>query len=123
MNSIAIGGTKTEVNAITQVVHDLSWIPSSLSDFWSKSKGERKILNCQHSFHLACIKGWILIGKKDCCPYCKEKVELSEFRGNNPWDKSQQFYLNLIDILRYLAVWNPIIFLIIHYIFKIFGYK
>jgi len=31
-------------------------------------------LDCGHSFHEWCIRGWILLGKKDLCPVCKEKV-------------------------------------------------
>ncbi|KAH9251214.1 hypothetical protein BASA81_010909 [Batrachochytrium salamandrivorans] len=30
-------------------------------------------LNCSHTYHEQCIRGWTIIGKKDICPYCKEK--------------------------------------------------
>ncbi|KAA3672554.1 RING finger protein 121 [Paragonimus westermani] len=33
-------------------------------------------LNCAHAFHDFCIRGWCIVGKKDICPYCKEKVDL-----------------------------------------------
>jgi len=26
-------------------------------------------LECKHTFHEKCIRGWCLIGKKDMCPY------------------------------------------------------
>lgn len=26
-------------------------------------------LTCKHVFHEKCIRGWVLIGKKDTCPY------------------------------------------------------
>lgn len=39
-------------------------------------------LTCKHVFHEKCIRGWVLIGKKDICPYCKEKVNLNEFKRN-----------------------------------------
>ena len=26
-------------------------------------------LACKHKFHEKCIRGWVLIGKKDICPY------------------------------------------------------
>ncbi|KAF9577127.1 hypothetical protein BGW38_007863, partial [Lunasporangiospora selenospora] len=55
-------------------------------------------LNCGHEFHEECIRGWCLIGKKDMCPYCKEKVDLRAFKSN-PWDTTQQLYLNLLDAL------------------------
>ncbi|RHZ74341.1 hypothetical protein Glove_226g36 [Diversispora epigaea] len=66
-------------------------------------------LACRHVFHEECIRGWCLIGKKDICPYCKEKVDLKEFK-TNPWDTQQQLYLSLLDGVRYLVVWQPIIF-------------
>lgn len=27
-------------------------------------------------FHEFCIRGWCIIGKKQICPYCREKVDL-----------------------------------------------
>ncbi|KAI8373323.1 hypothetical protein BD560DRAFT_328180 [Blakeslea trispora] len=64
-------------------------------------------LSCKHTFHEKCIRGWVMIGKKDICPYCKEKVDLKEFK-HNPWDTQQQLYLNLLDGVRYLVVWQPV---------------
>ena len=46
--------------------------PSELEDVGEK----RKRLACGHSFHDFCIRGWCIIGKKQTCPYCKEKVRL-----------------------------------------------
>ncbi|RUO97153.1 hypothetical protein BC936DRAFT_140889 [Jimgerdemannia flammicorona] len=66
-------------------------------------------LECKHVFHEKCIRGWCLIGKKDICPYCKEKVDLKQFQ-KNPWDTQQQLYLNLLDGVRYLVVWQPVSF-------------
>ncbi|KAI8821503.1 uncharacterized protein EV422DRAFT_619834 [Fimicolochytrium jonesii] len=79
-------------------------------------------LNCGHKYHESCIRGWTIIGKKDVCPYCKEKVDLKDFR-RNPWDTTQQVYLNLLDALRYLLVWNPIVFLVINVVFRLFDLK
>ena len=31
-------------------------------------------LACEHIFHEHCIRGWALVGKKDTCPLCDEKV-------------------------------------------------
>ncbi|XP_064080544.1 E3 ubiquitin ligase RNF121-like [Macrobrachium nipponense] len=30
-------------------------------------------LSCGHTFHEFCIRGWCIVGKKQTCPYCKEK--------------------------------------------------
>lgn len=78
---------------------------------------------CGHSFHHACLKGWCIVGKKDMCPYCKEKVDLKRFRGNNPWDTSHLLYLNLLDGLRYFLVWQPIILFMVHLFFSWSGYE
>jgi RING finger protein 121 len=47
----------------------------------------KTVLECSHSFHPICIRGWTVIGKKDMCPCCKEKVDLKEFQ-KNPWGTS-----------------------------------
>ncbi|ORX54977.1 hypothetical protein DM01DRAFT_319030 [Hesseltinella vesiculosa] len=77
-------------------------------------------LACKHVFHEKCIRGWCLVGKKDICPYCKEKVDLKQFK-KNPWDTQQQLYLNLLDGVRYLVVWQPIIFGLVQLAYYIFG--
>jgi RING finger protein 121 len=77
-------------------------------------------LTCKHVFHEKCIRGWVMIGKKDICPYCKEKVDLKQFK-RNPWDTQQQLYLNLLDGVRYLVVWQPIIFGAVQLSYYLFG--
>jgi RING finger protein 121 len=49
-------------------------------------------------------------------------VDMNAFK-KNPWDTAQILYLNLLDALRYLLVWNPVVFVIVHFIFVIFGFK
>lgn len=39
-------------------------------------------LPCNHVFHEYCIRGWCIIGKKQTCPYCKEKVDLQRLFKN-----------------------------------------
>ena len=34
---------------------------------------KKRTLECGHNFHEFCIRGWMIIGKKDVCPVCKEK--------------------------------------------------
>ena len=79
-------------------------------------------LDCKHIFHEVCIRGWTIIGKKDMCPCCKEKVDMNAFK-KNPWDTAQILYLNLLDTLRYVLVWNPVVFLVVHVVFKLFGFQ
>lgn len=78
-------------------------------------------LDCKHSFHDSCLRGWCIVGKKDMCPYCKEKVDLKGFRSN-PWDTSQHLYLALLDGLRHILVWQPIILLLPHMLINFLGY-
>ena len=34
------------------------------------------------SFHEFCIRGWCIVGKKQICPYCQEKVDLKRLFKN-----------------------------------------
>ena len=33
-------------------------------------------LTCGHEFHEFCVRGWCIVGKKQTCPWCHEKVDL-----------------------------------------------
>ncbi|KAJ3126869.1 hypothetical protein HK100_010044 [Physocladia obscura] len=58
----------------------------------SSSKEDVVRMNCGHPFHEDCIRGWTIIGKKDCCPYCKEKVDMKAF-SRHAWDSTvEQFH-------------------------------
>uniref|UniRef100_A0A915IXB9 RING-type domain-containing protein n=1 Tax=Romanomermis culicivorax TaxID=13658 RepID=A0A915IXB9_ROMCU len=65
-------------------------------------------LACSHLFHEFCIRGWCIVGKKQTCPYCKEKVDLKRM-FKNPWEKPHLFYGQLLDWIRYLVAWQPLI--------------
>jgi hypothetical protein len=43
-------------------------------------------LSCKHCFHNLCIRGWTVVGKKDVCPVCNEKVDLRELYSDRPWE-------------------------------------
>ncbi|KAM6342329.1 E3 ubiquitin ligase RNF121 isoform 1-T1 [Podargus strigoides] len=59
-------------------------------------------------FHEFCIRGWCIVGKKQTCPYCKEKVDLKRM-FSNPWERPHVMYGQLLDWLRYLVAWQPVI--------------
>jgi len=79
-------------------------------------------LSCVHTFHDACIRGWCIIGKKQICPYCKEKVDLQRL-FSAPWEKPHMLYGRLLDWVRYLIVWHPAIILIAQFINDKLGLK
>ncbi|VEL38833.1 unnamed protein product [Protopolystoma xenopodis] len=85
---------------------------------------EEKIykLNCSHVFHDFCIRGWCIVGKKDICPYCKEKVRLKEM-FKNPWEKPHILFGTLLDWIRYLVAWQPVILLAVHLLNTLLGLK
>ncbi|MFH4979420.1 hypothetical protein AB6A40_006129 [Gnathostoma spinigerum] len=65
-------------------------------------------LSCNHVFHEFCIRGWCVVGKSQTCPYCKEKVDLKRM-FKNPWEKPHLFYGQLLDWIRYLVCWQPLV--------------
>lgn len=79
---------------------------------------ERTTLSCGHSLHEYCLRGWIILGKKDICPICKEKVDVSIF-SSAPWQADSKFYINILEMTRYLVVWNPIIVFIVQVMIKV----
>lgn len=66
-------------------------------------------LNCGHAYHDDCLRGWCVLGKKDVCAYCKEKVDMERFKRHQ-WDSNEVLYLQLLDGVRYFVVYQPIIF-------------
>lgn len=86
-----------------------------------------KKLNCGHKFHEFCLRGWMIVGKKDVCPFCNEKIEFSREEDSKqvtrqPWKSDSQVYIQILELVRYLLVWNPIIVLAIHLVFVIYFY-
>jgi RING finger protein 121 len=74
-------------------------------------------LSCKHCFHELCIKGWTMVGKKDMCPCCNEKVDLKELYQDRPWETRNLSWIQMLDMVRYLVVWNPLIFMVISFFF------
>lgn len=75
-------------------------------------------LTCGHLFHEFCIRGWCIVGKKQICPYCQEKVDLKRL-FKNPWQKPHILFGQMLDFLRYCVVWLPVILTLVQIIYYI----
>ncbi|CAH1159808.1 unnamed protein product [Phaedon cochleariae] len=69
-------------------------------------------LSCEHIFHEFCIRGWCIVGKKQICPYCKEKVDLKKM-FSNPWEKPHILFGQLLDWIRWLVAWQPMVLFLV----------
>ena len=76
-------------------------------------------LNCKHIFHPECIKGWLIVGKKDTCPSCQEKVDLRQVCSDKPWETRNLSWIQMLDMVRYMIVWQPTIMTGLHLIFHV----
>ena len=73
-------------------------------------------LKCGHEFHEFCVRGWSIVGKNTVCPNCGEKVDVRSVLGGAAWEKNPNLiWGQLLDALRYLIVWNPIIMLFVRF--------
>ncbi|KAJ2358277.1 hypothetical protein GGF43_000921 [Coemansia sp. RSA 2618] len=77
-------------------------------------------LGCGHEFHATCIRGWCVVGKKDTCPFCCEKVDLTLFK-QNPWDRQELFYVTALEYMRFFVSWQPLTLLLLASIFWVLG--
>lgn len=59
-------------------------------------------LNSTPRFHEFCIRGWCIVGKKQMCPYCKEKVDLKRM-FSNPYP----FQLQMLFVWHYSTISAP----------------
>lgn len=78
-------------------------------------------LTCGHVYHQYCIFGWCLVGKKQVCPFCREKVDLNKLFSSLPFQKPHYLYGNLLDFIRYLIAWQPLILFIVQGVNYAFG--
>lgn len=58
-----------------------------------------------------------MVGKKDMCPTCLEKVDLKSMHADHPWEKMGVAWSQLLDLFRYLVVWFPILLVIVEVFF------
>jgi hypothetical protein len=66
-------------------------------------------LSCGHQFHESCIRGWCVVGKRDTCAFCHEKVNVRQTFSSNPWETQGLLWGVILDVIRYLIVYNPLI--------------
>ncbi|GAX79188.1 hypothetical protein CEUSTIGMA_g6628.t1 [Chlamydomonas eustigma] len=78
-------------------------------------------LSCKHTFHDLCIRGWTMVGKKDMCPVCHEKVDLKSLYSDRPWVSRNLSWIQMLDIVRYMVVWNPVILIFLSAFLHLFG--
>lgn len=76
-------------------------------------------LECKHCFHDLCVRGWTMVGKKDTCPVCLEKVDLRALYADRPWETRNLTWIQMLDAVRYLVVWNPVIFMAVSVLFHL----
>jgi len=79
-------------------------------------------LPCKHCFHDFCIRGWVIVGKKQTCPVCKEKVDLKNF-SSTPWERVYVMYSGFLDWCRFMVCWMPIIMGVVQGINHVLGYE
>lgn len=79
----------------------------TLIDYTDNSNTKERVfvLTCGHKFHEYCIYGWCLVGKRQVCPFCREKVDLGRLFSALPFQKPHYLYGNLLDFIRYLIAW------------------
>ena len=47
--------------------------------------------------------GWTIVGKKDTCPVCMEKVDLRSIFADRPWDTRNLNWNNMLDLVSSLS--------------------
>ncbi|CAL8463670.1 g3204 [Coccomyxa elongata] len=88
----------------------------------SEGSGQGTVqLGCKHCFHPDCIRGWTIVGKKDTCPTCLEKVDMRKIFAGRPWETRNLTWIQMLDSIRYLIVWNPVLLLALHFFLHFFG--
>jgi hypothetical protein len=85
--------------------------------------GEVFQLPCRHTFHSLCIKGWVLIGKRNSCPCCCERVELSSLTGKTILGRPSLLWAQMLSLVRYLVVWLPLLIAVTRFLLYEAGVK
>ncbi|EGC34894.1 hypothetical protein DICPUDRAFT_34297, partial [Dictyostelium purpureum] len=104
--------TENKENSTTNKKDESEKIEKRLDKIMNAIFSEKpKKLSCGHMFHEWCIRGWLLVGKKNSCPHCNEKVDIKT-TSENPWQSNSGIWATLLDSIRHLIVWNPILLFI-----------
>ena len=102
-----------------QSIHSIS---DKKGDCWmcgiDYSDEELVTLKCDHRLHDKCYKGWRMIGKK-VSPCCKETLDL-ELEDELIWEKHARLFASLIEYLRFMLVWQPMLLLMTAGIYHLF---
>jgi RING finger protein 121 len=63
-----------------------------------------------------------MVGKKNICPQCNEKVELGKIFATNPWEQGSVAWAQILDLVRYFVVWQPILLMFSQVALWAFGF-
>lgn len=81
-----------------------------------------KLPGCGHVYHAACIIGWCVVGKKDVCPRCGDKVVLKDLQKDWPLlGRTSITMSRLLGLVRVYIIWLPMIVLVLRFILYQFG--
>ena len=69
-------------------------------------------LPCQCFVHDICLRGFMLLGKHNICPSCKEVTTFDVFVS--PWDSLYDNYKNFLDSVKYFIAINPLLLFVIN---------
>lgn len=73
---------------------------------------------CGHSFHMECIKGWVLLANNFFCIYCKKGISDTDKLTKDLWYKTENTLRPLMNFLR-----SSISFFVVIYFFMLFRLK
>lgn len=76
-------------------------------------------LPCNCAVHDLCLRGYMLLGKDNVCPSCKEISAVGKI-FSSPWNSSYDNYKNFLEAAKYCIAVNPLLLFIINIILNVF---